>query len=128
MGNTVLVITVAVSVALVILLTYAVLYYDPVRALLGLPTDQDTRDDKVKVDAAKVVLPRDGVTSVKGSKKRGTNVTTTHEGQANVDTKTDTHASQTQAKLPRPDPNPVSPNDEEVFNVSNNVYLSLIHI
>lgn len=121
LGNTVLVITVAVLVVLAILLTYAVLYYDPVRALLGLPTDQDARD-KAKVDAAKVVLPRDGATSVKGTKHKGTGVTTTDEGQALVDAEADTHAAQAQAKLPRPDPNPVSPNDEEVFNVSNNVY------
>ena len=106
---------------LTVLLTYAVMYYDPVRALLGLPTDQDTRD-KARVDAAKVVLPRDGATSVKGTKHKGTGVTTTNEGQALVDAEADTHAAQTQAKLPRPDPNPVSPNDEEVFNVSNNVY------
>ena len=123
LGNTVLVITVAVLVMLAILLAYAVLYYDPVRALLGLPTDQDLRnDDKATVDAAKVVLPRDGVTSVEGTKHRDTGVTTTDEGQALVDAEADTHAAQAQAKLPRPDPNPVSPNDEEVFNVSNNVY------
>ena len=54
--------------------------------------------------------------------KRDTGVTTTDEDQALVDAEDDTHAAQARAKLPRPDPNPVSPNDEEVFNVSNNVY------
>jgi hypothetical protein len=70
---------------------------------------------KWKIVKNKVILPRDGKTSIKGLRNKKTGATTT--------TATDIKFKKTpKPQPPRPDPHPVSPNDKEVFNVSNNIY------
>lgn len=92
-----------------VLVVYAVCYYPPLQTwwsgLFVAP---------VKPDPTKVVLPRDGTTTVKGLKHKGSGVTTTRDDLV--------HPPKTVAKVPRPNPNPISPSDKEVFNISNNVY------
>ena len=108
----VIIIIVIVLVALGVLLTYLVLYYEPFRVMIGLSPDLDS----IKVTDGKVVLPRDGVTTVDGHKTNGKVLTN------NIANKKRKSASKAKSKTPRPDPNPISPNDKEVFNVGNNIY------
>lgn len=60
--------------------------------------------------SGKLVLPRDGDTSVVAKKPKKTFITK------------DDPPKRKAVPSPRPDPHPVSPNDKEVFNISNNIY------
>ena len=59
----------------------------------------------------KMVLPRDGKTNVVATERR-TNKYITKKKKPNKEP----------SAPPRPDPKPISPNDKEVFNISNNIY------
>jgi hypothetical protein len=60
--------------------------------------------------SGKIVLPRDGETSVVAKKPNKRFITREKEPK------------QKPAPPPRPDPTPISPADNEVFNISNNIY------
>jgi len=108
----VMIIIVCILIVLGVVLTYLVLYYEPFRVMIGLSPQVDS----IQVTDDKVVLPRDGVTTVKGRKTNDTVVTN------NVATNKKKSHSKPKSKIPRPDPNPISPNDKEVFNIGNNIY------
>lgn len=59
----------------------------------------------------KMILPRDGTTNVVATKRRK-NKYVTKKKNPNI----------IPPSPQRPDPNPISPNDKEVFNISNNIY------
>lgn len=75
-------------------------------------------DNSIMIKDGNVTLPRDGITTVEGTKHNDMIVTN------NVTNKTHARKSKSKpkSKIPRPDPNPISPNDKEVFNVGNNIY------
>jgi len=111
----VMIIIVFVLIVLGVLITYLVLYYDPFRVMIGLSPHVDS----IQITDDKVVLPRDGVTTVNGSKTTDTSHTIVTNKAAVKKTK---NKSKPKSKIPRPDPHPISPNDKEVFNVGSNIF------
>jgi hypothetical protein len=84
-------------------------------------------------NSKKMVLPRTtGEVSVVASAKKSTSSSTSDPSSTSAPTSTSTKYYTKQKKPtvtaaaavspPRPDPNAVSPNDKEVFNISNNIY------
>ena len=110
----VMIIIVLVLIVLGVLLTYLFFYYEPFRAMIGLSPNVDSIQNKDD----KIVLPRDGVTTIEGSNS-GTKDTIVTNVVAQNKKKL---KSKPKSKTSRPDPHPISPNDKEVFNVGSNIY------
>jgi len=70
----------------------------------------DSVTTPAKPPSGKMVLPRDGETSVVAKKPKKRFITREKEPKRKP------------VPPPRPDPHPISPDDKEVFNVNNNIY------